>query len=294
MCRPAISEGRYAVDEPAGFGGWPGDAEVAVALTFDVDGEAPWLGAGREYAGRLTTLSQGRFGPTRGLSRILEFLAELEVRATFYVPGHTADHHPAAVAAILAGGHEIGHHGYLHLGSEGLDYAGQRAELEQGLTALGRHGIRPAGYRSPGWELTPETLSMLAGLGFVYDSSLMADDRPYWEVSGSEPLLELPGHWSLCDWPYFGWTPYQGGLLADPSAVERSWLEEYQSARDDRRVITYTMHPEAIGRGYLLRMLGRLITAMRDRGRPWFATHAEIAALAVTSATGARSPSADS
>jgi peptidoglycan/xylan/chitin deacetylase (PgdA/CDA1 family) len=280
------------MDEPAGFPGWPGDAEVAVALTFDVDGEAPWLGAGSEYAGRLTTLSQGRFGPTRGLSRILALLAELEVRATFYVPGHTADQHPGAVTAILADGHEVAHHGYLHLGTEGLDDAGQRAELEQGLTALGRHGVRPAGYRSPGWELTAETLSMLAGLGFVYDSSLMADDRPYWEVSGSEPLLELPGHWSLCDWPYFGWTPYQGGLLADPAAVERSWLEEYESARDDRRVITYTMHPEAIGRGYLLRMLGRLITAMRDRGRPWFATHAEIAALAQAPATGTRSPPA--
>jgi peptidoglycan/xylan/chitin deacetylase (PgdA/CDA1 family) len=282
------------MDEPAGFPGWPGDAEVAVALTFDVDGEAPWLGAGSEYAGRLTTLSQGRFGPTRGLSRILALLAELEVRATFYVPGHTADHHPAAVTAILAGGHEVAHHGYLHLGTEGLDEAGQRAELEQGLTALGRHGVRPAGYRSPGWELTPETLSMLAGLGFFYDSSLMADDRPYWEVSGSEPLLELPGHWSLCDWPYFGWTPYQGGLLADPAAVERSWLEEYESARDDRRVITYTMHPEAIGRGYLLRMLGRLITAMQDRGRPWFATHAEIAALAQAPVTGTGSPPAGS
>jgi hypothetical protein len=27
-------------------------------------------------------------------------------------------------------------------------------------------------------------------------------------------------------------------------------------------------------------MLDRVITAMRERGRPWFATHAQIAALA--------------
>ncbi len=40
------------------------------------------------------------------------------------------------------------------------------------------------------------------------------------------------------------------------------------------------MHPEAIGRGYLVRMLDRVISAMRDRARPWFATHAQIAALA--------------
>jgi hypothetical protein len=130
----------------------------------------------------------------------------------------------------------------------------------------------------------PETLAMLAELGFGYDSSLMADDRPYWQLSGSAPVLELPGHWSLCDWPYFGWTPYQGGLLADPAAVERIWLDEFESARADRRVVTYTMHPEAIGRGYLTRMLDRVISAMAERGRPWFATHAEIAALAAAPA----------
>jgi peptidoglycan-N-acetylglucosamine deacetylase len=108
----------------------------------------------------------------------------------------------------------------------------------------------------------------------------MADDRPYWVTSGNEPLLELPGHWSLCDWPYFGWTSYHGGLLADPAAVERIWLAEFESARQDRRAVTYTMHPEAIGRGYLVRMLDSVITAMAGRGRPWFATHAQIADLA--------------
>jgi len=264
----------------AKFPGWPDGADSAVALTFDVDGEAPWLGEGTEYSRRLTALSQGRFGPQRGLGRVLALLAEHGITATFYVPGHTADHHPDAMAAILAAGHEVAHHGYLHLASEGLDAGGQRAELERGLTALGKHGIRPLGYRSPGWELMPETLGMLAELGFGYDSSLMADDRPYWVASGSAPLLELPGHWSLCDWPYFGWTPYHGGLLADPARVESIWLEEFESARAERRLVTYTMHPEAVGRGYLIRMLDRVITAMRERGSPWFVTHAEIAALA--------------
>lgn len=264
----------------AEFPGWPGDAEVAVALTFDVDGEAPWLGEGQEYSRRLSMLSQGRFGPERGLGRVLSLLAEHQIPGTFYIPGHTIDQHPEVITAIGAAGHEFAHHGYLHLGTEGLDESGQRAELDRGLAAFERHGIRPTGYRSPGWELTPETLAMLADLGFGYDSSLMADDRPYWEVSGPAPLLELPGHWSLCDWPYFGYTPYHGGLLADPAAVERIWLEEFESARAERRVATYTMHPEAIGRGYLIRMLDRVITGMRQRGRPWFATHGQIAALA--------------
>ena len=99
-----------------------------MALTFDVDGEAPRLSEGPGYARRLTTLSQGRFGPVRGLGRILSLLTELDVKATFYVPGHTADQHPGAVEAIVAGGHEIGHHGYLHRGTDALDAAAQRAE----------------------------------------------------------------------------------------------------------------------------------------------------------------------
>jgi peptidoglycan-N-acetylglucosamine deacetylase len=263
----------------AHFPAWPGDAEVAVALTFDLDGEAPWLSEGPEYARRLTMLSQGSFGPARGLGRILALLAERDITATFYVPGYTADQHPDSVEAILAGGHEVAHHGYLHRGTDGLDAAAQRAELEQGLTSLGKLGVRPEGYRSPGWELSPETLDLLAELGFTYDASLMADDRPYWVTSGSEPLLELPGHWSLCDWPYFGWTSYGGGLLADPAAVERIWLSEFESARQEGRVVTYTMHPEAIGRGYLVRMLDSVIDGISGRGRTWFATHAQLAAL---------------
>jgi hypothetical protein len=136
----------------------------------------------------------------------------------------------------------------------------------------------------------PETLGMLPVFGFGYDSSLMADDRPYWEISGSAPLLELPGHWSLCDWPYFGFTPYHGGLLADPAAVERIWIEEFESARAEHRLVTYTMHPEAIGRGYLIRLLDRVITEMVERGRPWFATHAQIAALARKPSPAAATP----
>ena len=72
---------------PAMFPGWPDDAEVAVALTFDVDGEAPWLGEGPQNERRLTLLSQGRFGPVRGLGRVLDLLTELDIRARRTWPG---------------------------------------------------------------------------------------------------------------------------------------------------------------------------------------------------------------
>jgi peptidoglycan/xylan/chitin deacetylase (PgdA/CDA1 family) len=265
-----------AVDLPR----WPGGAEVAVCLTFDVDAEAPWLARSAEYARRLSTLSEGRYGVVRALPRILDLLRRHGVVATFYVPGSTADRYPDRVRAIAAAGHEVGHHGHLHLRSHEVDADAQRAEVERGLEALEPLlGRAPSGYRSPAWELTPETFGLLLEHGFAYDSSCMGDDRPYFETLDGRRILELPVHWSLDDWPYYGWSVDTGGNLISPSAWYEGWLAEFESARAERRLVTYTMHPEVVGRGYRLLALERLIGAMSDRGRVWFATHGQVAEL---------------
>ena len=74
---------------------WPEGARCAVSLTFDVDAESGFLGDGPEYARRLTTLSEGRFGVVRGVPRILGLLRAHGLHATFFVPGDTAERHPA-------------------------------------------------------------------------------------------------------------------------------------------------------------------------------------------------------
>ncbi len=257
---------------------WPGGHRVAVSLTFDLDAEAGVLGEGEQYARRLTTLSEARFGVTRGLPRILAMLARHGIRATFFVPGYTAQLHPGAVAAILDGGHEVGHHGHMHLRNDLVSAAEQRAEIERGLDALAAAGApRPAGYRSPAWEMTPETLSLLTEHRFGYDSSCMGDDRPYLESWGSEQILELPVHWSLDDWPRFGWSIDGGGNVAHPAELIDSWYAEFCAARAEGRLVTYTMHPEVIGRAYRLAQLERLIQLMVETGGAWFAPLAEIA-----------------
>jgi peptidoglycan/xylan/chitin deacetylase (PgdA/CDA1 family) len=257
---------------------WPGGARVAVSLTFDLDAEAGWLGVSEAYARRLTTLSEGRYGVVRGTPRILALLARHGIRATFFVPGHTAERYPGTVQAILAAGHEVGHHGHLHLRSDRIGAGEQRAEVERGLAALTSAGApRPVGYRSAAWELTPETFELLVEHGFEYDSSCMGDDRPYWEHWAGRRLLELPVHWSLDDWPRFGWTIDKGGNSADPAEIYRSWLAEYELARAERRHITYTMHPEVIGRGQRFVELDRLVSEIAGHDGVWFAPLADVA-----------------
>jgi peptidoglycan/xylan/chitin deacetylase (PgdA/CDA1 family) len=257
---------------------WPNGADVAVCLTFDVDAESGRIAPGFEQ--RLSALSESRFGIHRGLPRIFDLLRRKEARGTFYVPGATAERHPDAVRAIVAAGHEVAHHGHDHLQPHQVDAATQRAEIERGLAALDAiDGIRPAGYRSPAWELTPETLDLLLEHGFAYDSSCMGDDRPYLERHDGREILELPVDWSVDDYPYFGWSVAAGGNLTSPSDLVDCWLAEFESALADRRVVTYTMHPEVIGRGFRMRALERLLDEMLVRGSVWFPAHGDVAAL---------------
>ena len=256
---------------------WPNGAEVAVSLTFDVDAESGWLGEDAGYATRLSTLSEAAFGPTRGVPRILEILEKHGIKGTFYVPGDTAERHTEAIRRIRDEGHEIGHHGYLHKRSDAIDAGQQREEIERGLEALDRTlGVRPAGYRSPSWELTPTTLGLLAEHGFQYDSSLMGDDRPY---RLDNQLLEIPVHWSLDDWPHLHWKPGRGDAFTAPQAFLETWLAEFNAARQEQRHVTYTMHPEVIGRGYRANLLDTLITRMSESSSTWFATHGDVAAF---------------
>jgi peptidoglycan/xylan/chitin deacetylase (PgdA/CDA1 family) len=253
-----------------------------LAVTFDVDAESVWLAASPDYEQRLSTLSEARYGVGRGLTRVLELLDRYEAPGTFYVPGATGQRHPDAVAGIIDAGHVVGHHGHDHLKSHRIGAAEQRREIERGLEALGKLGVRPRGYRSPAWELTPETLALLAEFEFTWDSSLMEDDRPYEIDAGGLRLVELPVHWTLDDWPWFGWTEDGGGSLGDPSLVERVWLFELQSAIVENRAITLTMHPEVIGRPHRLVALERMLEQARSAGTE-IVSHADLAAAATAS-----------
>lgn len=264
--------------EPGAGFVWPNGARAAVSLTFDVDAEAGWLGDSETYRRRLTTLSEGRFGVVRGMPRIIELLQRFEIGATFFVPGYTAEQHPALVPSIVERGHEVGHHGYLHLRSDKVPADEQRNEIERGLEALDRAGAPvPRGYRSTSWELTPETFGLLIEHDFAYDSSCMGDDRPYFEDHEGSRILELPVHWSLDDWPRFGWSIDTGGNVADMRELVASWASEYEAACTEGRHLVLTMHPEVIGRAYRLAALEDLIERMQSDGQAWFATLEQVA-----------------
>jgi len=251
---------------------WPGACTGAVALTFDVDARSVMLAADPAYADRASLMSHQDYGPAVGVPRLLNVLGDYGLRATFFVPGATAEHYPEALAAILEAGHEVGHHGYLHESLVGADDAAERGYLERGLDALDRiAGIRPAGYRAPWWEATPRTRPLLAEYGFTYDSSFFDADAPYAAQDCGGELVELPVCWALDDWErYAFWPDVTGdGRIDRPSSVVEAWWEEIQAIHAIGGLAVLTMHPFLSGRPSRASALRKLIERCLDSPDLW-------------------------
>jgi peptidoglycan/xylan/chitin deacetylase (PgdA/CDA1 family) len=260
---------------------------TTVCLTFDFDALSIWISTFKLTSP--TPLSRGEYGARVGLPRILSLLERHAVHATFFVPAHTVASFPESVRGLAAAGHEIAVHGFVHESPVALTRAEEVDLLTRSEEVLGKiAGVRPVGYRSPAWDLSPHTMQILEERGYLYDSSLMADDfRPYRPrrgdvvteqgfVAGPEcNLIEFPVAWELDDYPYFQFMsrPINQGLR-DPEEVGAIWRAEFDYCRTRVAdgVFNLTSHPEIIGRGPRIEMLDRLVTYMKSQDGVRFST----------------------
>jgi len=253
-----------------------------VCLTFDFDTMSGFIARGLTTP---TPLSRGEFG-ARASSRILAFLQSRGIASTWFTPGFTIETFPRECEAVLRAGHEIAHHSWAHVPPADQEREAEEADLERANDAIARlTGRKARGYRSPSWDLSPNTIDLLVKHSFVYDSSLMGAD--YWPYRarlgdvaelgqpygfGEETsLIEMPISWSLDDYPHFEFlrTP-QTVLpgLQSARTVMANWLDEYRYMKKsvDWGILTYTMHPYVIGRGYRMLALEELVDTLTREG----------------------------
>jgi peptidoglycan/xylan/chitin deacetylase (PgdA/CDA1 family) len=257
---------------------WPGGAQVAVALSFDSDHESGELREGGSSPGRL---SQGQYGNRVGVPRILDLLERHGVPASFYVPAVIALLYPEEQRRVVAAGHEIGIHGWIHERNSILDYKDERELMFRSADTLARiTGKPPVGMRTPSWDFSQHTLRIVRELGLLYDSSLMADDEPYELVEDGEAtgIVELPVEWIRDDAVYFNMNRFSAlRPYTPPSAVLEIFQSEFDETVKEKGLFLLTMHPHYIGHRSRLALLDRLITHIKSVPGVWFATHAQVA-----------------
>jgi len=258
---------------------WPNGAKVAVALSFDFDAETNALRDKELLPG---VFSQGEYAARVSIPRILSLLDKYSIPASFFVPAVTAQLHPAEIKAILAKGrHEIGMHGWIHERNTQLTESEERDLMRKSFAVLKEAmGKPPVGIRTPSWDFSPATLRLIRELGLLYDSSLMADDRPYEILEDGKPtsVVELPVEWLLDDYPYFGFERFSGVRPhITPEEVYEIWAAEFDKAAEEGTLFVLTMHPKFIGHRSRMAMLEKLIQRILAKKNVWIATHEAIA-----------------
>lgn len=249
---------------------WKNNARCAVGFTFDVDGETLWISKDPENENRTGVLSQGVYGPKVGVPLILDLLKRYAIAATFFIPGWIVERYPHIVEQIHHGGHEIGHHGYKHEWPDSKNPALEQEVLFKGISAIQKIiAERPCGYRSPAWELTPNTLNFLKAEGFLYSSNLMDDFVPYMHPQG---IVELPVQWLLDDAPFFLFqTRIPSRPISPAESVLKAWQEEFHGIYHYGGFFNLAMHPQFIGRPGRLIMLEKMIQRILSYPDVWIA-----------------------
>ncbi|MBI3692977.1 MAG: polysaccharide deacetylase family protein, partial [Mycolicibacterium aromaticivorans] len=206
---------------------WPAGKRAAACFTFDIDAESAILNIDAAHADRMSVMSHQAYGPLVGVPRLLALLARHDVRSTFFVPGYTAVRYPDVVRAIVDGGHEVAHHGYLHEVLTGMTPEQEGVILDRGTEVLAAlTGEAPVGFRAPMWELNWHSPELLVERGFLYDTSLMDADHPYeLRTSSTGSLVEIPAQWALDDWEQYCYLPEisGSGLIESPRKAAEIW-----------------------------------------------------------------------
>lgn len=103
------------------------------------------------------------------IDRIITMFDALQIRATFFILGGTAERYPSIIDTIKDAGHEIASHGYYHeFNGMGVDIF--REQIQKFKKNVYAH---PKGFRFPNYTFQLDVLNVLADEGFFYDSSIV-------------------------------------------------------------------------------------------------------------------------
>ncbi len=111
------------------------------------------------------------------IPRVLQFLDRYHLRVTFFIVGQDAamPEHAAVLSSIVRHGHEVGNHSFHH---EPWLHLYSPAQIEQELELTEDSiekatGVRPRGFRGPGYSLSESVLRILARRAYWYDASTL-------------------------------------------------------------------------------------------------------------------------
>ncbi|KAI5264832.1 glycoside hydrolase/deacetylase [Aureobasidium subglaciale] len=228
-------------------------------LGVDIDAVAGWLGS---------------YGGTHGTRRLLKLFDKYDIKASWFIPGHTLETFPEDCAAVRDAGHEIGLYGYSHENPVDMTFEQQKDVLNKTFKMLTEFcGKPPRGSVAP-----KEGTKLLLSYGIEYDHSMSHEDcQMYWLRTGDtwtkidyskkaedwmKPLIkgeetglvEIPGSWYIDDLPPMMFIKNTLSIIinldahtstSNPRDIEDIWKDHftYYYREFDEFIFPMTIHP---------------------------------------------------
>jgi len=263
---------------------WPGNKGLAVNLVFNYEcgsehsyevdgiiesvGEFPPIDVKKRDVGLESVYE---YGTRVAIWRILNTLKELNVKASFFSVAHTLELNPLAAKRIVSDGHEIVDHGLRWFENYRLSYDEEKRQIEKSVEIIQKiTGYKPKGYYAR--EPSENTIDIVKGLGFTYDSDAYNDDIPYFY----KDFLIIPYTPDINDFHFL--YPMNRFSTADEflSYVKDSFDQLYEESKYESKMMSIGMHVRIMGRPGRIKALRDFIKYIKSFD-VWIAKREEIA-----------------
>ncbi|KAL1658849.1 carbohydrate esterase family 4 protein [Schizophyllum commune] len=289
---------------------WPNGAKIAINLVLNyeegsevtpVNGDDVTETIASELGPGITPMRGERdvnieslyeYGSRAGVWRILRLFKETGVRCTSFAVGRALELNPAVAAALEAGGHEIGSHGWRWVDRSAWSVEEEVENARKAIRAIKE--TAPSGRPPRGWyygmvntKAGARSRGLIArvfkeeGIPLLWYSDDYSDDLPHWIPypggAADDGLLIVPYTLDTNDYKNAG---YQAFISPDDfsSYLIAAFDELYaEGVQGHPKMLSVGLHCRIVGRPARLAGLRKFIEYAKSKEGVWFATREEIA-----------------
>ena len=166
-------------------------------------------------------------------------------------------------------------HGWRWIDYQHMPIVEERKHFRMAIDAIRKAtGSAPLGWYTG--RMSPNTRSLAAEFGMLYDSDAYNDDLPYWTKAGKKPHLVVPYTLDVNDMKFGTAQGFNTG--DDWFAYARDAFDVlYEEGADAPKMMTLGLHLRLIGRPGRFRALQRFMDHIEKREKVWVARRIDIA-----------------
>lgn len=200
----------------------------------------------------------------------LNLYREYGVKATFFCVAEMMEKEPDIIPMLMADGHEVGCHGWIHDSDKAYDILGQNEQVEH-LKRAKRIIEKQTGepllsFRAPALRVNEYTCKALSEAGYAYDSSIAPQRMDAFMSLGSkkkmqwirapravyraaETNLARRGESRIIEVPVSAWgAPYIGTFIRICPFMTKilHWILYWKTKGNNKQVVTLLFHPNEL------------------------------------------------